>query len=79
MHLQQYFLFPATMAALQEIMTDLKKLFDKFAAEEGSKDTLSKKQLNALLAKEDFGKVSKKYVVPLFHRAVSVSDVLLFP
>ncbi|KAG7231535.1 hypothetical protein INR49_011582, partial [Caranx melampygus] len=45
----------ATMSGLKEIVDKMKAIFEKYAGQEGSKDTLSKKELRALLSKEIFG------------------------
>ncbi|KAG7231395.1 hypothetical protein INR49_011980 [Caranx melampygus] len=69
----------ATMSGLIEIMDKMKAIFEKYAGQEGSKDTLSKKELRALLSKELFGEHLTKeeatmYLAGLDHDGDSAVD-----
>lgn len=78
-----YFLIPANMAGIPHAMAILLSTFHKYAEKEGNNDTLTKKELSALLRAEIPGTVRQRDLVPLLHRAVNVSlqyaKVLLFP
>lgn len=54
------FFFPATMSGLKPIMEKLRAVFDKYASQDGDKNTVSKKAVRGLLSNEMLGEVSKK-------------------
>ncbi|KAG7231537.1 hypothetical protein INR49_011584 [Caranx melampygus] len=46
------------MSGLKEIVDKMKAIFETYAGQQGSKDSLSKKELRALLSKEILGEVT---------------------
>lgn len=78
-----YFLIPANMAGIPHAMAILLSTFHKYAEKEGNNDTLTKKELSALLHAEIPGTVRQRYLLPLLYRAVNLclqyAKVLLFP